>query len=874
MRKLSLIFFTLISFGLQAQLTWTDEYSGPGGGSPRMAQMSDGTLLLGVDAGAIRLYKSTNGADTWAELTDNGVAAIPNPDPTPNDGINHNERIGNVLPLELTNGDIIIAYRHLNDNAKYDVIDGNGTDDGIEFYNIDIQRSTDGGKTWTYSSSVINHPDSPNGGVTADDNTGVWEPFLYQHSPTELWCMYARQNCGRDCHPLFTNMKRSYDNGLTWSDEEIIAGPSNLGHPEATAGMANVVKADNGDLLCIFENFIPAGNDDWFRIGLVRSTDNGNTWGNLEIVYDDPITGDYGAGAPYIVKLADGKLVVSYQRGPKEGQQFGYVTSIDNGITWTDNFDLFDVHSEFNGLFVDSDNTLYGLTSGVRYKKHFPSGTEPSYNGEAFYLVSVESDKILGLVDENYNNGSNVNLYSKDNLSNKQWVLHNENDGFFSLQPSGSTSKRLSVDPSGDQGSNLHIWDVQLGDNQLWYVIEESGYYKIVNKASGNVIDIFANETADATKVVLWESLGENNQRFSSLMVNGSQLNPFKGVTKKPTYRIRGKQSSRLIDVSGPSDANGTNIHLWDDLNAPNQKWSFNRVDTDYFWLEPAHAQGSCLNVDYDFVTNGNNIHLWKYGFAGNTQWKVKKEIDGFFIFENKGSGKCFETSSSGVNNGTNIQQWDFTGNDNQKWSIESSEIYYPKDPSLAYIYPDRISLNPGKIGNSQEIDENDNPEGFTSDKIAIGNGSITYKWQYTFTPNDESSWIDIDNTNSETYTSPNLKGLSSVDFEIFSRRKATDLYYTMYSNIVSLKVTVNSLSEVDNNSSLFMVYPNPAIDNLIIETDGISVVEIYNINGVKVYNNRIDKRTVVDIREYHSGMYIVKISSENFSSTKQFIKE
>jgi len=365
--------------GANAQLDWTSEIGGPGGGYPRMAQKADGTLLMGVDHGdGIRMSKSINDGVSWSDLPTGGVAAIPDP-------ASANEYVANVSPLVLPNGDILIACRHLNDtNANED------PDDGTEFFDICVHRSTDGGATWSYLSSPIQHPSSPHGTGT-DTNQGVWEPFLYQHSPTEIWCLYTRQ-ADRESQPSFQNMKRSTDGGATWGTEETVVGTSQFG-ATGHAGMASVVKAANGDLIAVFET--DWSTDDGLKIGMVRSTDNGGNWGSISTVYDRPGSGGY-VGAPFIVKMDDDTLMVSYQQNDGSvgaTQTVGYVTSTNNGDIWSGNTDLFTTESAWPSLFVDADGTLYGLRTGATYKKHYPGGA-PFSNTIAYWRFEEGSDGV------------------------------------------------------------------------------------------------------------------------------------------------------------------------------------------------------------------------------------------------------------------------------------------------------------------------------------------------------------------------------------------------------------------------------------------------------------------------------------------------
>jgi len=809
------------SMGADAALSWSGETPAPGGGYPRMAQLASGALVLGVDdSDAIRIYKSTNGGDTWTDPA-GGAPAIPDPS-----GVN--EKVGNVFPLGLPNGDLLVACRHLNDTDNYDP-----SPDGIKFFNIDIHRSSDGGKTWSYLSSPLNDPRSPGGGVAADQSEGAWEPFLYPYSPSEIWCLYSRQNAGRDSHPLFLNMKRSTDGGATWGAEETVVGVSQFGS-SGSAGMGSVARAGNGDLIVVFETQSPNGN--WFSIGMVRSTNNGASWSSVSTVYDRPGTGVYGAGAPYIVN-EDGTLVVSYQQGDSNNQQMGYVTSADNGNTWSGNTDLFGLGSLWNSLFVDADGTLYGLTSGVKFKKHYPAG-EPTYTNQPFRLFAGHSGKVLDVnfADPNPPNGTLVHQWSQHGGDNQKWILHDGGNGYFSLEPVSGPGKRLTADPDAAQGAALYIWDANGGDSQLWYAIEELGYYKLVSKVSGRVADLLGSGTDDGTPAVLWESLGGGNQLFAALMADGSQLNPFRNFTKEPQYKIINKNSGLVLDVAGPSAADGANIHQWSYYAGTGQKWAIHKMAGGAFWLEPEVAPGKCFQLDGWSTANGANITQWTYDGNDNKKWLVQAVPgDSYFKLRNKHSGKVAEAESGSLNNGANIQQWEsnISNDDNQKWSfVPVSPFAVPTEPLLGNLFPGRISLDPGSVGNDQAISETATPSPFVSYTAAAGNGTPSYLWEYNL---DGTAWFAAPAPNTAaTYTAPNMQGLYAGDTPTYWRRRAVDGVYTNHSNIATILVLMDADTDGMADSWELQFFPSLAsgIPGADPDGDGMDNFAEYGLGG------------------------------------------
>ncbi|KAF2507682.1 T9SS type A sorting domain-containing protein [Flavobacterium zhairuonense] len=91
----------------------------------------------------------------------------------------------------------------------------------------------------------------------------------------------------------------------------------------------------------------------------------------------------------------------------------------------------------------------------------------------------------------------------------------------------------------------------------------------------------------------------------------------------------------------------------------------------------------------------------------------------------------------------------------------------------------------------------------------------------------------------------------------------------------VTAKVN-GSLSAPDFNLTSFQFYPNPVIDILNIENNStIDDVEIIDISGKSVVFKRInDLHSEIDLSNLSSGVYILKVKSENKQKTIKFIKK
>lgn len=85
--------------------------------------------------------------------------------------------------------------------------------------------------------------------------------------------------------------------------------------------------------------------------------------------------------------------------------------------------------------------------------------------------------------------------------------------------------------------------------------------------------------------------------------------------------------------------------------------------------------------------------------------------------------------------------------------------------------------------------------------------------------------------------------------------------------------ITFTTLSTPEEIVSNFSIYPNPATDNLYInQINNLIKVEVINMNGQLVFTkeNNLEK---INVSRLQSGMYFLKVYTENGSSSKKFIK-
>jgi hypothetical protein len=173
-------------------------------------------------------------------------------------------------------------------------------------HKVYMSYSNDDGETW---GGAINIPFTFNNYLRANDN------IIELEDGTLLTTAYGK-NTGQTY--LSVRMVSTSDDGLTWSSESTVAN-GNTDSKDYNETQLGVLP--NGDIRALVRN--ETGTKTILR---TTSSNNGLTWGALSTVV-------VGSGRPTWIRLKSGAHILIYRRN--SDYSFEYVTSWDEGITWT-----------------------------------------------------------------------------------------------------------------------------------------------------------------------------------------------------------------------------------------------------------------------------------------------------------------------------------------------------------------------------------------------------------------------------------------------------------------------------------------------------------------------------------------------------------
>ena len=133
-----------------------------------------------------------------------------------------------------------------------------------------------------------------------------------------------------------------------------------------------------------------------------------------------------------------------------------------------------------------------------------------------------------------------------------------------------------------------------------------------------------------------------------------------------PTPMLIGVQSSKCIDVSNASTANGADVFLWTCHGGGNQQWMAVPQADGSVQLKVAHS-GKCLDVRDANPANGAAIQQWDCANTPSQHWVMKKTGDNFALVSQV-SQRCLDVAGAATAAGSKLQTWDCHYGGNQMW--------------------------------------------------------------------------------------------------------------------------------------------------------------------------------------------------------------
>ena len=293
--------------------------------------------------------------------------------------------------------------------------------------------------------------------------------------------------------------------------------------------------------------------------------------------------------------------------------------------------------------------------------------------------IVPKSNSKLAVETTGTDNGSNVQLGTRDNEENQKWIFTRQSDGSYSIK-NKNAGKYLDIYNTGDtNGENVQVWSGGTGDKQSWFIYLYNGGYRLVPRSS----------SADAKALDIGDSIKDGaNLQINCLFSNDNAWQTF-GIIKDMgekqdlgtefTASIVPKSNSKLaLEVTGTD--NGSNVQLGTKSNVDSQKWIFTRQSDGSYSIKNKNAE-KYLDIYNTGYTNKENVQVWSGGTGDKQSWFIYLYNDGYRLVPRSSiqdfKGLDIDTSTDEIKEGANLQIYDnwSSTNDSQTFDIISDYL-------------------------------------------------------------------------------------------------------------------------------------------------------------------------------------------------------
>jgi hypothetical protein len=119
------------------------------------------------------------------------------------------------------------------------------------------------------------------------------------------------------------------------------------------------------------------------------------------------------------------------------------------------------------------------------------------------------------------------------------------------------------------------------------------------------------------------------------------------------------------------------------------------------------------------------------------------------------------------------------------------------------------------------------------------------------------------------------ITGLNTVQHGTNCGGQSTRLINATVDNDLICQNSNSGIAEDINKKMNMVIFPNPATNNLTIESQQQAVIEILNIQGQTVLHQTVQQgKTDIDISGFAKGVYILRLCSNDKTSVARIVKE
>lgn len=283
-------------------------------------------------------------------------------------------------------------------------------------------------------------------------------------------------------------------------------------------------------------------------------------------------------------------------------------------------------------------------------------------------------DKVLAVQGASRDWSSNV-IIDNFSSSSSTWRLTRVDGDWYTITAihSDLALKVADTQTATQAGNGLNVSTTPYrGESQSKFRFFDAGngYYVIQACIQGEyVLDVFNRDNRAGTNVWCYSFNGTPAQKWRlerKTSINDPTFQQRTVTISDGWYRIQ-----PMHDLGRSADAAGgnNNVHMWENLDVPQQKFYLQNRGNGYFSLQSAY--GSKLFVTADGRGNGANLYTASWNNADSQLFRlIDAGNNSYHIFSKVGVNLNFDCAGGGTSNGNNVQLWTTEDNSWHKWRL------------------------------------------------------------------------------------------------------------------------------------------------------------------------------------------------------------
>ena len=385
-----------------------------------------------------------------------------------------------------------------------------------------------------------------------------------------------------------------------------------------------------------------------------------------------------------------------YSCNNTDSQKF-IIYEIENGV--------YNIIAKQKNLHIDVDNAKTSNGTNIKIYTNNNSNAQRFIfkiyenkkieNGTYTIRSTINKNKVIDISGGNSFENANIQIYENNqNINNQKWFINKVNGEYYKIKSGLNSSLYLSP-TSQINGANVEtstkesLWELEyIGDNTFNIKLKDTNLYLNINN----------NNITNESNINITEGNSGNTKKF---LFDETEINKDTITINNGNYIIKSKlNSNKVIDVSGATRLNNTNIQLYQQNNTNAQAWKLTYKNNGYYTITSLLNTNTSLDLQGGNTNSGTNIQLYKYNGTDAQLWKLIDDGNGSIsIVPKKSNNLCISVKNNKTDNGTNIEAITCNNNNNQKFVLTrntSTRTYKGMDVSQY-----QANINWEKVSNS-----------------------------------------------------------------------------------------------------------------------------------------------------------------------------